>query len=211
MMNTATVTPNLAQVLDHPGIWRRSADRQPRVRAMPTGWDSLDAKLPGGGWPQGALSEILFEHDGLGELDLLMPALAALTQEHRRVIFIAPPYQPYAPALAAAGVDLRFLHEIQATPSEAAWSMEQCLRSGCCAAVVGWLPDIDYRSLRRLQLAAETGDACAMIYRPAQNAAHNSPAALRIKVSNSSEATYVEVLKSRGLLQTTAPLLRMRA
>ena len=149
----AIASPNLAQVLDHPGIWRRSADRQPRVRALSTGWTSLDAKLPGGGWPQGALSEILFEHDGLGELDLVMPALAALTQEHRRVIFVAPPYLPYAPALAAAGVDLRFLHEIHAGSTEAAWSMEQCLRSGCCGAVVGWLPDIDYRSLRRLQLA----------------------------------------------------------
>ena len=207
----AIATPTLAQVLDHPGIWRRSADRQPRVRALSTGWTSLDAKLPGGGWPQGALSEILFEHDGLGELDLVMPALAALTQEHRRVIFVAPPYLPYAPALAAAGVDLRFLHEIHAGSTEAAWSMEQCLRSGCCGAVVGWLPDIDYRSLRRLQLAAESGDACAMIFRPAAHAAQNSPAALRLKVSNSDEATYVDVLKSRGLLTTTAPLLRMRA
>ena len=74
MYNTAAiadVTPNLAQVLDHPGIWRRSAAQQPRVRALPTGWDTLDARLPGGGWPQGALSEILFEQDGLGELDLL--------------------------------------------------------------------------------------------------------------------------------------------
>jgi hypothetical protein len=214
MYNTAAiadVTPNLAQVLDHPGIWRRSAAQQPRVRALPTGWDTLDARLPGGGWPQGALSEILFEQDGLGELDLLMPALAALTQEHRRVIFVAPPYRPYAPALAAAGVDLRFLHEIQAAPSEAAWSMEQCLRSGCCAAVVGWLPDVDYRSLRRLQLAAESGDACAMVYRNAAHAAHNSPAALRLKISSGRDATYVDVLKSRGLLTTTAPLLRMRA
>ncbi len=214
MYNTAAiadVTPNLAQVLDHPGIWRRSAAQQPRVRALPTGWDTLDARLPGGGWPQGALSEILFEQDGLGELDLLMPALAALTQEHRRVIFVAPPYRPYAPALAAAGVDLRFLHEIQAAPSEAAWSMEQCLRSGCCAAVVGWLPDVDYRSLRRLQLAAENGDACAMVYRDAAHATHNSPAALRLKISSGRDATYVDVLKSRGLLTTTAPLLRMRA
>ena len=33
------------------------------------GWQSsLDALLPGGGWPMGALTEILFENDGLGEL-----------------------------------------------------------------------------------------------------------------------------------------------
>jgi hypothetical protein len=212
MNATASATAaNLAQVLDHPGIWRRSSQRQPTVRALSTGMPSLDARLPGGGWPIGALSEILFENDGLGELELLMPALAAMTREHKRVIFIAPPYQPYAPALQAASVDLRFLHEIHAAPAEAAWSMEQCLRSGCCAAVVGWLPDIDYRNLRRLQLAAETGDACAVLYRAAAHAGQNSPAALRLKVSNSHEATYVDVLKSRGLLQGVTPPVRMRA
>ena len=204
-------TASLTQVLEHPGIWRRSSQRQPTVRAISTGMPSLDARLPGGGWPLGALSEILFENDGLGELELLMPTLAAMTREHRRVIFVAPPYQPYAPALQAAGVDLRFLHEIHATPTEAAWSMEQCLRSGCCAAVVGWLPDIDYRSLRRLQLAAETGDACAVLYRSATHAAQTSPAALRLKVSNSNEATYVDVIKSRGLMQGVTPPMRMRA
>ncbi|KAF1005786.1 MAG: Cell division inhibitor SulA [Luteibacter sp.] len=207
----AFATSSPTRVLDHPGLWNHPVERQGRVRALSTGWPSLDTKLPGGGWPQGALSEILFEHGGLGELDLVMPALASLTQDHRRVIFVAPPDISYSAALAAAGVDTRFLHEIHAGSTEAAWTMEQCLRSGCCGAVIGWLPDADYRSLRRVQLAAESGDACAIVFRPAAHAPFNSPASLRIKVSNSDEATYVDVLKSRELPTTTAPLLRMRA
>ena len=51
----------LDAVLQHPGIWRRSASAQQHVRTLSTGLPDLDALLPGGGWPCGALSEILFE------------------------------------------------------------------------------------------------------------------------------------------------------
>lgn len=207
----AFASPSPARSFNPAGLWHPLLDRPGRMRALSTGLPSLDEKLPGQGWPQGALSEILFEHAGFGELDLVLPAIAALTQEHRRVIFIAPPDVDYGRALQAAGVDRRFLHEMHTGNSEAAWAMEQCLRSGCCGAVIGWLPDADYRSLRRVQLAAETGDACAIVFRPAIHEPYNSPASLRIKVSNSDEATYVDVLKSRNLPAATAPLLRMRA
>jgi hypothetical protein len=192
------MTDALARVLEHPAIWRRSNPAAARLRALPTGQAELDARLPGGGWPLGALSEILFEHDGLGELGLLVPALAELTQAGRRVVLVDPPYLPYAPALAAAGVDLRHLTELHVAAADAPWSMEQCLRSGCCGAVVGWLADTDYRNLRRLQLAAETGDAVAVLYRPARHAAHTSPAALRLHVHVAGNDTCVDVIKSRG-------------
>src|SRR5689334_19392158 len=65
----------LADVLRHPGIWRRGTARVPRSDALPTGVADLDALLPGGGWPRGALSEILVAEDGLGECSLLLPAL----------------------------------------------------------------------------------------------------------------------------------------
>lgn len=207
----AFASSSSARSFNPANLWHPLLDRPGRVRTLSTGVPSLDEKLPGHGWPLGALSEILFEHSGFGELDLVLPALAALTQEHRRVIFVAPPNVDYGSALDAAGVDRRFLHEMHSGSSEAAWAMEQCLRSGCCGAVVGWLPDADYRSLRRIQQAAESSDACAIVFRPAIHVPYNSPASLRIKVSNSDEATYVDVLKSRNLLSTTAPLLGMRA
>ncbi len=194
----------LASILQHPAIWRRATPSMARQRAQPTGLPELDAQLPGSGLPQGALSEILFPADGLGELGLLMPAVAALTAARRRVVLIDPPYIPYAPALAAAGVDLHYLNELRVDGPEASWSMEQCLRSGCCGAVIGWLPDIDYRRLRRLQLAAETGDAIAVLYRDARHAAHTSPAALRLHVETSGHDSCVQILKSRGRFQDHA-------
>lgn len=194
----------LATVLQHPAIWRRATPSMASPRGLSTGLPELDAHLPGGGWPQGALSEILFGADGLGELDLLMPAVAALTAARRRVVMIDPPYLPYAPALQAAGVDLRYLSELRTGGSDASWSMEQCLRSGCCGAVIGWTGETDYRGLRRLQLAAETGDAMAVLYRPDRHAAQTSPAALRLHVTHDGENTCVDVIKSRGRFQTAS-------
>jgi hypothetical protein len=207
----AFIPAGLDGVLKHPGVWRRSASAQHHVRALPTGLAELDALLPGGGWPCGALSEILFAHDGLGELALLMPALAELTRRRQRVIFVVPPYIPYAPALSAHGLDLRYVVQIQSTATEGAWSAEQCLRSGSCGAVLSWLPEADYTQLRRLQLAAESGDALAFLFRPARAAGKTSPAALRLQLHANAEQVEIEILKCRGNLDQRSTRLRWHA
>ena len=61
-------------------IWRGTGARSARV-ALPTGFAALDRYLPGGGWPLGPLIEVFVERYGVGELSLLMPALAALTDD----------------------------------------------------------------------------------------------------------------------------------
>jgi hypothetical protein len=189
----------LAEVLRHPGIWRRGAAARPKIDAEPTGNASLDARLPGGGWPRGALSEILIENDGIGECSLLLPALASLTQAGRRIVFVAPPYIPYPPALVAAGIDLTHVVHIDAADADTHWTAEQCLRAGCCGAVLSWMPRTDYQKLRRLQLAAETGAAIGFVFRPLAAARETSPAALRVQVSVAEGGPRVEVLKCRGL------------
>ena len=209
----AFIPSGLDSVLKHPGVWRRSASAQHHVRSLPTGLAELDALLPGGGWPCGALSEILVAYDGLGELALLMPALAELTRRRQRVVFVAPPYIPYAPALGTHGLDLRYVVHIQATPMEGAWSAEQCLRSGSCGAVLSWLPEADYTQLRRLQLAAESGDALAFLFRPARAASKTSPAALRLQLHADADAdgVSIEILTCRGNLDQRSTRLRWRA
>lgn len=201
----------LTEVLRHPGIWRRAATSPRPANAQPTGLDELDALLPGGGWPRGALSEILIEQDGIGECSLLLPALAALTQARQRVALIAPPYIPYAPALAAAGVDLSQLVHIDAGATDTHWTAEQCLRAGCCGAVLNWLPQADYRQLRRLQLAAETGAAIGFVFRPLSAASQTSPAALRLKVTITNQGPRIEIIKCRGQLGHGTQAIRLRA
>ncbi|HEV7491561.1 MAG TPA: translesion DNA synthesis-associated protein ImuA [Rhodanobacteraceae bacterium] len=201
----------LSEVLRHPGIWRRGSAARIAAHIQPTGIAELDARLPGGGWPEGALSEILIEHDGIGECSLLLPALAALTQARKRVVFVAPPYIPYAPALAAAGVDLAQVVHIDANAADTHWTAEQCLRAGCCGAVLNWLPNADYRQLRRLQLAAETGAALAFVFRPLRAAQQTSPAALRLQVTASESGPRIDILKCRGRIDDARQAIQIRA
>ena len=95
---------SLAALLSHPAIWR-GGDCAPEPAALATGFAALDAVLPGRGWPGAALTEIAIAREGIGELSLMLPALARLTRERRDIVWVAPPHLPYAPALVAAGVD----------------------------------------------------------------------------------------------------------
>jgi hypothetical protein len=190
-------------------IWRGN---HPPVAAPPgvaTSWPELDALLAGGGWPRGAVTEILSTGPGAGGLELLMPSLAQLGREGRWIAFVAPLLLPYAPALAAWGVALdRLLVVRPGTADGALWAVEQALRSGACSAVLAWPAAIEPTALRRLQLAAEAGAALAFLFRPPDVAAEPSPAALRLAVQPTADGWLVEVLKRRGGWRTGPVRLR---
>lgn len=193
----------LDDLLQQRRIWKAQPTPLP-PSAQPTGHAALDALLPTGGWPESALSEILMPSEGVGELQLLWPTLARLTRSAERVVLVAPPHVPYPQAWQAAGVDLRWLAIIQASGRDALWATEQCLRSGSCGAVLCWPQRADDRALRRLQVAAETGQTLAFAYRPLQEAINPSPAALRIAVD--ARPAQVRVLKCRGGLPCSAAI-----
>ena len=167
--------------------------------SVPTGFPQLDAELPGGGWPTGALAELLPSHDGIGELRILGHALAALARAGKRLAWIAPPYLPYAPALAAAGIDLAQILIVRTRPArDALWAAEQALASAACGAVLVWPGEAKYAALRRLQLAAERGQAMTMLFRPPRLADEPSPAVLRLTLHTAAGGLAVRILKRRG-------------
>src|SRR5690606_10276333 len=180
-VDAAAAAPSLDALLSAQTVWR--AGRAPATAAggEPTGHAALDALLPQGGWPRRALTELLLPADGVGELSLLLPTLARMTQAGTVVAVVAPPYLPYAPAWQAAGVDLRYLEIIDADARGALWAFEQCLRSAACGAVLGWPLHADARALRRLQVAADSGDCLGFAFRDRKHAANPSPAALRLE------------------------------
>jgi len=191
---------SLEAVLKDPRVWRFGREVAPATEAVPSGFADLDALLPGGGWPVGALTEILSEVEGIGALRLVMPALARLSQAERWLAWIAPPYLPYAPALAAHGVDLArvLIIEPLARPPERFWVLEQSLRAGACSAVLAWWSRVDWRGLRRMQLAAEAGQSCGLLFRPLAACREASPAALRLVLEPSGPRTEVRIIKRRG-------------
>jgi hypothetical protein len=182
-------------------VWRGHLPTKPEGDE-PTGYAALDAALPAGGWPEHALTEILLSADGVGEIELLLPTLTRLTQQGRAVVLVAPPYVPYAPAWQARGIALTSLMIIEAEPKQAVWAMEQCLRSGSCAAVVAWPRRIDHPSLRRLQVAATTGHALGFLIRDRRHADDASPAALRLEIGLDRQVT---VRKCRGGIVPARP------
>lgn len=192
-----------------PKLWR--ASEQAQIRTEATGYHELDRILPGGGWPIGAVSEILHGRLGVGELSLALPLLARLTQKARPVALISPPLRPYAPRLAASGVQLQHLLIVEKSSDadDALWSAELLLRAGA-AAVMLWADKVKIQSLRRLQLAAESMDACALLLRSDQYADESTPSALRLKIWRARGAPQVEVLKCRGVHGASISLNRAR-
>lgn len=189
---------SLESLLQHPGIWR-GEDLAQNNEALPTGFPELDEMLPGGGWPVGALTEILLDREGIGEIRLCLPALAKASEEKKWIVWVAPPHLPYAPALSYAGVKLeRFLVAKPGSDADAWWAAEQALRSGSCRSVLAWLGMPDERRMRRLQLGAEAGHACGILFGPAERARDRSPAALRLKLEATAKGLAVHVLKRRG-------------
>lgn len=69
---------------------------------------------------------------------------------------------------------------LDASPRDALWAMEQCLRSGSCDVVLGWPHTGDAQALRRLQIAAQSGSSIGIVLRDAKHAANPSPAVLRL-------------------------------
>ncbi|MBT8098257.1 MAG: SOS cell division inhibitor SulA, partial [Gammaproteobacteria bacterium] len=147
------------------------------------------------------------EQYGVGELQLLMPALSRLSAEDPVVPYtepgwiawVAPPFQPYPPALDAWGINLsRLLIVRPKDDSEILWSAEQALSSGTCAAVLLWPGHLNDQESRRLQLAAEKGQSWAIAFRPGSARHEPSAAALRIGIHADALGTHLSLFKSRG-------------
>jgi len=191
---------NRAETLQHLAWLCRNgrAVTAPVVEA--SGWTELDAVLPGGGWQAGTVVELMPAATGIGELRLLLPALARITGAGRHVTLIAPPYIPFAPALSQHGVRLERLLVIQAQHADdILWAAEQSLRCRSFGAVLAWPATIRDREVRRLQLAAEAGGSTGFLYRSVDAAHEASPAALRLKLRRAdSNGLQIDVLKCRG-------------
>jgi cell division inhibitor SulA/protein ImuA len=186
-LNTQPVNDyNLEKLLQTQDIWRGRKSVGPSDQSVSTGFKQLDDLLCGGGWPKNALVELLSAQEGIGELSLLMPALAHLSRGDRWVAWIDPPYIPYAPALAGQGVDLsRILLVRSRSANDRLWALEQALRAGTCAAVLGWPTYVNLKARRRLQLAAERGKSLGFLFYPLESASEASAAAIRLRLEPS--------------------------
>ena len=181
-----------------------------------TSFAVLDAFLPWHGWPTGAMTEIMTDTVGCGELSLLLPAMARLTQEKRPILCIGAPHALFAPALNQAGIDPARITQINPASSakqskENLWSAEQALKSGLPGMVALWSPvnmNCAPETLRRLHLATLGRETMLIHFRGKSSMSQPSPAWLRFGFAADDTHIRLQVLKCRGRL-LSRPLITL--
>lgn len=185
------------------GVWHADELDSAEAQVVGTGHDALDAELPGGGWPVGAMTELLQAAPEDHVWRLLLPALVqAVNARGGPVVLVGPPREPFAAALAAHGLGPEALLWVRSEAAAARlWACEQALRCAEVGAVLAWLPQARVGELRRLQLAAAQHEALLFVCRPESVAQSASPARLRLRIADcAADSARIElhILKRRG-------------
>ncbi len=171
------------------------------ARALPTGHAELDAVLPDGGFPRGAVIEVASLH-GLGQGTCLLSRLCAQAQreaclrggEPAWCAWLDPSASLFAPGVASLGVILERLLVVRPPVEALARVATRLVASRVFSVVVidtvgvpgAALPTPLARwstAVRRLALVAEGGDCCVVLLSDQDRSrAARLPVALRIEV-----------------------------
>lgn len=181
----------------HPSLWRASQLARGYGRVVDEGYAALSAELPGGGWPQDGLIDLLVPAPGVGEMRLLQPAL--ISMRARPIALVKAPHTANGLGWAHIGVSpARLLQLKTSTISDTLWCAEQIVRADCFGAVMVWLNHVQAASLRQLHLAAQTSQTLFVTVRPDATTRDASPATLRLSIAPASEGLAVDIVKRRG-------------
>lgn len=143
------------------------AERSARTRhgVLTTGFAQVDRALPDGGLAFGGIHEILGLASHRFALALLRNRLSQTTAPALWVLPRRATDALHGPGLACLGVDPgRIVLVRYGTAAEGLWCLEEALKSGAFAQVIG-RPDgvLATVAARRLQLAAEAGGALGLL------------------------------------------------
>ena len=210
--------PELSGPLANTLVWRAGELGGASLQTLDTAYAALNAVLPGAGWPQGALVEVLQPQAGQHEWGLLAPALAAAQAlaPDKLLLLVGAPYLPFGPALGARQLNMARLLCVQAAPGQAPallWATREALQCADVGAVLAWLPDARSAHLRRLQIAAHAHNKLLFVFRPLRAQNESSPAPLRLRLEGTVQAAgnvLVHVLKRRGPMLAAPVLLDTR-
>ena len=208
-MPSATVAHPSHLPVDLAQVWRAGELGGASLQTVATGYVSLDQALPGNGWPQGAMTEVLQPQAGLHEWGLVAPVLAGVQSvlnsiKGQMLVLIGPPHLPFGPALGAQRLDMPRMLCVRGAAGNAPsllWATREALQCADVAAVLAWLPDARSAHLRRLQIAAHAHNKLLFVFRPLRAQQESSPAPLRLLLEgavHSDGNLLIHVLKRRG-------------
>ena len=204
-----------------PHVWRAGSVGAASMQTISTGYDVLSHVLPGGGWPCGAMTEVLQPQPGQHEWGLVAPALGTLqaASPSALVVLVGAPYCPFGPALGARQLNMQRVLNINSKNDSPAmlWATREALQCADVCAVLAWLPDARSAHLRRLQIAAQIHNKLLFVFRPLQAQHDSSPAPLRLRIAgvphaatSAAHSLQIDVFKRRGPLLSASVLIDTR-
>lgn len=181
-------------------IWRGDELGSAITSVVSSGFEALDAELPGSGWPCRSLTEVLQAQPSVAEWRLLAPVLRHTVDLGQDVVVVSPPKSPHLPGLRHMGLDERRLVWVQSeAPAERLWVTEQLIKANAGGALVAWLPQARQEQIRRLQVCAQHWDGMIFLCRPAAAEHEPSAAPLRVQLRFGLDwELHVHVLKRKG-------------
>jgi len=140
--------------LENPGAARRPS--------LPLGIPSLDAALPDGGVPRGCVHEVRGDESATGFCAVLLGRAGA---RGGALLWLARGRDLYPPGLVRYGIKPGRLLTVSGLrrTADAAWAMEEALRSKAVKGVVAEMGPVTLAASRRLALAAEGPDALGLV------------------------------------------------
>ena len=211
-----------------------STKPQSSQRCIPTGLNSLDRLLPGGGLPTSSLIEWISDDAGQAAASLALRSLSPMLALPGCLVIIDEQHDFFANAAVAQGIPLsrlilvrpqisttaqsaihgrsRFIRRTSISHSESLWALEQSARCPGVRAVLCWLDRASSAIMRRLQLAVERSGVTVMLVRPASVLSQASFADLRlhVKASDASEWSQQPQMKTQQQRNLSVRLLRSR-
>jgi protein ImuA len=141
-----------------------------KIETVPLALPEIDAALPWGGLPRGALHEIVGVESGVansGAAEGFAAALLARFIEGRGpALWCLARGDLFGPGLGAFGLAPDRLIVARARHAgDVPWAMEEALRSGLPGAVLGEPRRLGLAAGRRLQLAARAGGVACLVLR----------------------------------------------
>ncbi|MBY5994043.1 SulA-like leucine-rich domain-containing protein [Ferrimonas balearica] len=131
----------------HPGLWQQSGLDWQQVQHLSQGDDA-----------------------GRHALATLAPQLADLSRAPRWLLLINPPAFDWKSVLADAGVDLNRVLQVRCDDDVAAqWALEQAVSGHTCAVALAWVPQLDSRDRRRLELVSRRAHCPAFLFESGQS------------------------------------------
>lgn len=168
--------------------------------------------FPNGTFPVGAVHEFLTAsmEQGAATSGFMAGLLAPLMGDKGVAIWVSAARRLFPPALQGFGISPdRFIFLDLKKERDVLWAMEEALKCGALAAVVGEVREISFTASRRLQLAVEQSRVTGFVLRHAQRNVGTTACVSRWRITSLASEPE-EGLPGLGFPQWKVELLRMR-